>query len=410
MDGTRDDQVTGPGLPPVTPFERLRRTHSLMVAGETAMAVALADSLFLSISPDAARGKVILFLAVSMAPFVVIGPWMGKRIDRMRGGHRMLVVGVGVLRAVVMLLISRSLDSLTLFPLAFGALVLGKTYAIAKSAIVPTTVRSDRALVESNSRLGQTAGITGFVVAPVAAALQVVGASFTLVLGALAFLFAAVNAWRLPRVAVADAPPASLEIEEMHSPVIMPSVRAMRTLRLAVGFMFFHMAFWLRGQSAGTAWFGLAVSLSGLATLTANFVAPRLNKRMRESTMMMSSLVLVAVAGVLATWYDRVVGGILLAAAVNAAAAFGRLSFESTVQSGAPDANRGRMFATFETHNQLAWVLGGLVPVVIDPAGWLGFAVVAMIGVTGTTMFVRDGGVATRFRFGRSTDQARRPR
>ena len=169
MDRARDGQVTGPGLPPVGPFERLRRTHSLMVAGDTAMAVALADSLFLSISPDAARGKVLLFLAVSMAPFVVIGPWMGKRIDRMRGGHRMLVIGVGVLRAVVLVLMSRSLDSLTLFPLAFSALVLGKTYAIAKSAIVPTTVRGDRALVESNSRLGQTAGITGFVVAPVAA-------------------------------------------------------------------------------------------------------------------------------------------------------------------------------------------------------------------------------------------------
>ena len=374
------------------------------------MAVALADSLFLSISPDAARGKVILFLAVSMAPFVVIGPWMGKRIDRMRGGHRMLVVGVGVLRAVVLVAMSRTLDSLTLFPLAFAALVLGKTYAIAKSAIVPTTVRSDRALVEANSRLGQTAGITGFVVAPVAAAMQVVGTSFTLVLGASAFVFAAVNAWRLPRVVVAAAPPEQLEIDEMHSPAIMPAVRAMRTLRLAVGFMFFHMAFWLRGQSAGTAWFGLAVSLSGLATLGANFAAPRLSTRMREATMMMASLVMVLVAGILATWYDRVVGGILLAAAVNAAAAFGRLAFESTVQSGAPDVNRGRMFATFETHNQLAWVLGGLVPVVVDPAGWLGFLTVAIIGAVGVTMFVRDGGVAIRFRASRARARVRRPR
>ena len=410
MDRARDGQVTGPGLPPVGPFERLRRTHSLMVAGDTAMAVALADSLFLSISPDAARGKVLLFLAVSMAPFVVIGPWMGKRIDRMRGGHRMLVIGVGVLRAVVLVLMSRSLDSLTLFPLAFSALVLGKTYAIAKSAIVPTTVRGDRALVESNSKLGQTAGITGFVVAPVAASLQFLGASFTLVFGALAFLFAAVNAWRLPRVAVAETPAQPLEIEEMNSPAVMSAVRAMRTLRLAVGFMFFHMAFWLRGQSAGTAWFGLAVSLSGLATLAANFAAPRLNRRLHEPAMMLASLVTVAIAGALATWYDRVVGGILLAAAVNAAAATGRLSFESTVQSGAPDANRGRMFATFETQNQLAWVLGGLVPVVIAPAGWLGFAAVASIGAVGTVIFLRDGGIPMGSRAGRARDRGRPPR
>ena len=410
MDRTRNDEARGPGLPPVGPFERLRRTHSLMVAGETAMAVALADSMFLSISPDAARGRVILFLAVSMAPFVVIGPWMGKRIDRMRGGHRMLVVAVGVLRAVVMVGISHWIHSLSLFPLAFSALVLGKTYAIAKSAIVPTTVRGDRALVEANGRLGLTAGATGFVVAPIAALLQVVGSSVTLWLGALAFLFAAVNAWRLPRIVVAEAPAERLEIEEMHSPAIMPSVRAMRTLRLAVGFMFFHMAFWLRGQSAGTAWFGLAVSLSGVATLAGNFIAPRMNKRMREATMMMSSLVLVAVAGLCATWYDRVVGGILLAATVNMAAAVGRLSFESTVQSGAPDANRGRMFATFETHNQMAWVLGGLVPVIIDPAGWFGFLSVATIGSVGAAMFVRDGGIATGPRAARARARARRPR
>ena len=66
------------------------------------MAIALADSLFLSISPDAARGRVILFLAVSMAPFIVVAPLIGPAIDRMRGGQRMVVVLVGLLRAVVL--------------------------------------------------------------------------------------------------------------------------------------------------------------------------------------------------------------------------------------------------------------------------------------------------------------------
>jgi hypothetical protein len=45
-----------------------------MVVGEAALAVSLADSLFLSISPDAARSKVILFLAISLAPFAVLAP------------------------------------------------------------------------------------------------------------------------------------------------------------------------------------------------------------------------------------------------------------------------------------------------------------------------------------------------
>ena len=49
-----------------------------MVAGEAVMTVALADSLFLSISPDAARGKVILFLALSLAPRLSSVTWRSE--------------------------------------------------------------------------------------------------------------------------------------------------------------------------------------------------------------------------------------------------------------------------------------------------------------------------------------------
>ena len=62
--------------------------------------------------------------------------------------------------------------------------------------------------------------------------------------------------------------------------------------------------------------------------------------------------------------------------AVNFAAAVGRLAFESIVQRDAPQANRGRAFAQFETRFQLAWALAGLIPVVIVIPGWVGFLVV----------------------------------
>ncbi|KRO65934.1 MAG: hypothetical protein ABR76_05355 [Acidimicrobiia bacterium BACL6 MAG-121220-bin61] len=61
----------------MSPLARLSRVHVLMVVGEAALAVSLADSLFLSISPDAARSKVILFLAISLAPFAVLAPIIG---------------------------------------------------------------------------------------------------------------------------------------------------------------------------------------------------------------------------------------------------------------------------------------------------------------------------------------------
>ena len=381
-----------------------------MVAGETTMAIALADSLFLSISPDAARTKVIMFLAVSMAPFAVVAPLVGPFIDRMRGGQRAVVILVGVLRAVVLLAMAKYLDSLTLFPLAFAALILGKTYAIAKSALVPSIISNKEKLVASNSKLGQVAGITGFVMAIPAGALQLISAQATLTLGALAYLAAALNAYRLPKVAIATEPAGRLETEELHSPNVVHAANAMRVLRGAVGFMFFHLAFWLRGEDAGTAWFGLAIGLSGLATLSANFVGPAIRDRMRESNMLMAALVSIAIVGFAATWYDRVVGGIVLAAVVNASAAIGRLAFESTVQGGAPDANRGRAFARFETQNQMAWVFGGLIPVAISPSGPLGFAIVGVVGLVGAIVFVRSGGVAIPSRVARATNRARRPR
>ena len=381
-----------------------------MTAGDTAMAVALADSLFLSISPDAARTKVLLFLAVSMAPFAVVAPLVGPFVDRMKGGQRMVVVLVGVLRAFVLVGMASSLDSLTLFPLAFAALILGKTYAIAKSAIVPTTVNDEAKFVESNSKLGQISGITGFVVAGPVAALQLIDTRAALGLGVIAFLAASLNAYRLPKMAIQVGQSDAREEEELHSPSIVAASIAMRTLRFAVGFMFFHLAFWLRKEIAGTAWFGLAIGLSGLATLGANFAGPYLRRRMRVEMMLFASLVFVVLVALFATWYDRVVGGIVLVAAVNAAAAIGRLAFEATVQRDAPDANRGKVFARFETQNQIAWVCGGLIPVIISPSGWLGFAGVVVISSVGAVLFWRAGGIVIGSRGGRARGQEHQPR
>ena len=379
-----------------------------MVAGETSMTLALADSLFLSISPDAARTKVILFLAVSMAPFAIVAPFVGPLVDRMRGGQRMVVLMVAILRALVLIGMMQSLDSLALFPLAFASLVLAKTYSIAKSSLVPTTISDPDGLVTANSKLGQIAGITGFVVVVPVGLLQFLSSQAALGFGVLAFLAAALNANRLPKSVVATTPADALETEELHSESVVAAANAMRVLRGVVGFMFFHLAFWLRREIAGTAWFGLAIGLSGLATLGANFVGPSLRKKMRVETMLLFALVSVGIVGIGTAWYGRITGGILLAAVVNAAAAIGRLAFEATVQSGAPDANRGRAFSRFETQNQMAWVAGGLVPVIFAPAGWVGFAVVGVVGIAGAVMYAQMRGMSIGSLSGRATTRGRR--
>src|SRR5581483_803708 len=83
-----------------TPFEKLIFTHALAVAGDTLVTMALAGSLFFSISPGAARGKVALSLILTMAPFAVVAPFLGPMIDRSGRGRRLMLVGACLGRAV----------------------------------------------------------------------------------------------------------------------------------------------------------------------------------------------------------------------------------------------------------------------------------------------------------------------
>jgi len=119
------------------PFGRLALTHVLMTAGDTMFAVSLAGSLFFSISPTAAKDKVLLYLVLTMAPFAVVAPLLGPLIDRSRGARRAMVVVSAVGRAALCPFLARDIHSLLLFPEAFVMLVLSKVYLVTKGALVP---------------------------------------------------------------------------------------------------------------------------------------------------------------------------------------------------------------------------------------------------------------------------------
>lgn len=53
---------------------RLTITHCLHSAAETFFTVSMAGSIFFSVSADAARPRVLLFLVLSLAPFLVMAP------------------------------------------------------------------------------------------------------------------------------------------------------------------------------------------------------------------------------------------------------------------------------------------------------------------------------------------------
>jgi hypothetical protein len=393
-------------------FQRLAATHALMMGADAAMVVSLADSLFFDIDLDAARSRVMLFLALGFAPFLVVAPLIGPLIDRVAGGRRFVIQLVAVARVVLTLLMARYVDALALFPLVFGSLVLQKTYAVSKSAIVPSTVRSDAELVEANSKLGLIAGLTGVVaVVPAAILLALSGSSATLVYSAALFAASFVAATRLPSDVVAEEAADSEEVRELHSSNIELGAIAMTLLRASVGFTFFHLAFWLRAQEQGTLWFAAVVGLSALAAMVANAVAARIRVRIREETMLSIALLVCAVTGLGVALLGGPVGAVILAGSVNLMASLGRLSFESIVQRDAPGANRGRAFAGFETRFQLAWALGAFAAVAVQVSGPVGFLIVG-VAAAGTSVYLwgRRRSTSAVTRRGRARGRAPRSR
>ena len=378
-------------------FSRLAVAHVLAMAGDTLVTMALAGSLFFSISPSAARGRVALYLLLTMAPFAVVAPFLGPILDRTPSGRRLILIAGAGSRALICLSMAGHLQGLWLFPEAFGVLVLSKAHMVTKSALVPMTVPDERELVTANSRLAVLSVLAGFAAAvPGVIILQVgfLGGPWVVRLAALVFAAAAVACARIPKPTRTTTPAARvLADEELHAISIRMAATSMAVLRAAVGFLTFFVAFAFRASGAPSWWFGavLAASLGG--TLVGNVAAPPLRRFLEEERILLGGLVLVAVVGFGAGRIHGLPGFCLVAGVTGVAAAAGKLAFDSIVQRDAPDAVRGRTFARFETRFQLVWVMGAFVPVVLSIDTGVGIDIIAL--GCGLAFFSYLGGIAS---------------
>ncbi|MDO8364630.1 MAG: MFS transporter [Actinomycetota bacterium] len=381
----------GPAGGPVqaqSPFRRLARTHAFMSMGDAAMYGALAGSVLFSLPPDAQRDKVLLYLLVSVAPFAVVAPAIGPTVDRIPGGRRMVMQITSVARALLYMMMAFHVDDLLLYPLIFGAMVMSKTYAVSKSALVPSVVRSEEELVEANSKLSLISGVMGALAIGPLAGVGKLSPGVALFAGSGLFIAATLAARQLPKDVVASAPAEREEKVELRSAGIVLATGAMALIRASVGFLTFHLFFWLR-EDFGLVQFGLALGAGTVGSMSGNLLAPALRRSIREELMLTIALAVIAGAGVAAAITGGLVTAILLAFVVNFSSAIGRLAFDSLVQRDAPDANQGRAFAKFETRFQLAWVLAGLPPVFFTLPGQVGFLVVGLIGAfAGASFFI----------------------
>lgn len=371
---TRSPQST------TSPFTRLAFAHAVAVCGDLFVTVALADSLFFSIDPSAAKGRVLGYLLLTIAPFAVIAPVLGPFLDRTRGGRRTFVAIAAAGRAVLGILMAANLHGNALYPLAFLALVLSKGHNIAKSALVPAVVENEEELVLANSRLAVISVLGGVVgAAPAAAILKLLGGEWVLRVSTIVFAFGTVLALAIPAAKHVAPGETDADRRTLHAPSILASGTAMALFRGVVGFMTFFAAFVLK-KADEPAWvFGLVLGASATGNGAGVLLAPLLRRKVREEWILVGSLLLPAVLLVFAARaYGR--GALTLAAfSIAAGAACGRLAFDSLLQRDAHEAARGRAFARFETRFQFVWVGGAVLAVLFPWGGRSGLFVLALV-------------------------------
>jgi len=164
---------------------------------------------------------------------------------------------------------------------------------------------------------------------------------------------------------------------------VLLGLSAMSIIRGLQGFQIFLLAFGLRRLKVGLYIYGLALSASGAGAIVGLVLLGRLRHRMTEQQLLLSSLWLIAVSSAGVAVWGTLAGQVLLAFVVGMAGALAQPSFDAMTQRYIPQSAQGRAFARFATRQQLIWVLGSLIPVVIAftlPQGDTLMAVLAGIG------------------------------
>ncbi|CAB4776614.1 unannotated protein [freshwater metagenome] len=354
--------------------------HAMHAFAEACFTVSLAGSLFLSISFDAARPRILIYLACTLAPFVLVAPLLGPLVDRIRGGHRAMIVVTMVGRSVVSLVMAWQLRDLLIFPLAFSILVLGKTYSVTRNALIPRLVPGDE-LVEVNSRLAVLGTLSGGLGGACAAGLlTVTSARVVPLLAAAVYALGALAALRLPaatgRVVEPDT---EIVWSELHARTILAAQSSMFAMKGVAGFLLFFLGANLKRSGAPTWFFGLVFVANGVGSFVGNMVAPALRERFTEAQMLSGAVAFGAgISGVAAIAANRT-GTAIAAFGIGLCAAVAHQAFNAAVQQHAPDVDRGRTLAAFDTRFQMAWVVGALTAVAARPSLQVGFALLTAV-------------------------------
>jgi MFS family permease len=384
-------------------------------AADAFVTVALAGTIFFSTSVDQARGRVVLFLIITMAPFAVLAPFIGPALDRIQQGRRFVLAGTMLTRGLLCYAMSANVaDSVTLLPAAFGILVLQKAGGVVKASVTPRLLPANLTLVTANARSGLISIVASTAAAGLAAGVQFGGgAAWTLRVGTLIYLAAMVLALRLPeQIDVPAAAPAPVPAPARQTPTDQPPTRPdlprptlplppgdlpksargrWRTLanvgpvvaeammvnavlRAFSGYILFLLAFLLRSVNLGTIFnhavshnFALGALALGLSVGSlASMVLGSFFRGRAPQLIMFSVLCVAPVVTALCAWGFGLSAAVIVMATAIFCASLAKLAQDAIVAREIGDEIRSSTFAVSETLNQVANVAGGLAGVLVS--------------------------------------------
>ncbi len=392
-------------------------------AVDAAMAVALANTLFFAAATGESKGRVALYLLITIAPFAVIAPLIGPALDRLQHGRRVALAASFMLRTLLALVLIMNYDgatgsypSMVLYPCALAMMVLSKSFSVLRSAVTPRVMPPTIDLVRVNSRL-TVFGLLGGTIAGGAVAagvefacthlLKLPGALFVVIAVSIA---GASLAMRIPRwvEVTAGEVPATLSYRQgsgqprrswpdevkkvggtLRQPLgrnIITSLWGNCTIKVMVGFLFLYPAFVAKSHQAN-GWvqlgmLGMIGAAAGIGNFAGNFTSARLQLG-RPAVLVVRCTVAVCAVALAGSVAGTLAAVVIATLVTSGSSAIAKASLDASLQHDLPEESRASGFGRSESTLQLAWVLGGALGVLVYTEWWIGFTAVTALLILG---------------------------
>jgi MFS family permease len=382
-----------------TGLAKLTELTGVSSAGDAAVTIALAGTLFFSVPVGQARGRVALYLLVTMVPFALLSPLIGPLLDKFRSGRRYALAVTFGARAFLAWSMAGSVGhaSLWLYPAVFGVLIGARAFGVTRAAGVPRLLPASVPLVRANSWMNMSGLLASSVAGGLGAGVtHVLGPQWTLRAAAVIYAVGTVLSLRLPKRvdSAAEERPASMSEtgpigmarrgarprEGYVGPSVQMGLNANMAFRGLSGFLTLFLAFLLRQNPIGglsdTAAIGLVLGAAGIGSVLGTGVGALIKQRAPE--VMLVFLLIVQTVMMLVSTVAWTLPTVLATGLMTGfTQTLGKLGLDSMIQRDVPEDVASSAFARSETWLQLAWVAGGGLGIALPLRGDVGFGIAA---------------------------------